>query len=340
MGHWIRHAARLAAVSLLSFCAAVQAADVVNVYSARKEVLIRPLLDRFSEQTGIRVNMLSADAGALLSRLRSEGRNTPADVLLTVDAGNLHRAREAGVLQPTESKVLDEHVPAAFRDPEGYWFGLSKRARVIFRSKERTEQGAIDSYEALADPRWRGEVCIRSSNNIYNQSLVASLIAHQGVEVTENWVEGLVANMARSPQGGDRDQIRAVAAGQCDLAVANTYYFGRMLADEDSRAVAEQVALVWPNQGGRGAHVNVSGAGVTKHAKHTENAVRLLEYLVGSEAQRWYAEANFEYPVREGVEISPVLREFGEFQSDDLNLSKLGVYNDEAVRLMDRAGWR
>lgn len=340
MRPWIRLATRTLAVVALSLCAAVQAADVVNVYSARKEVLIRPLLDRFTEQTGIQVNMLSADAGALLSRLRSEGRNTPADVLLTVDAGNLHRARQAEVLQPIDSQVLERHVPASFRDPEGYWFGLSERARVIFRSKARTEAGAITRYEDLADPRWRGRVCIRSSDNIYNQSLVASLIAHRGVEATEEWAEGLVANMARPPQGGDRDQIKAVAAGQCDIAVANTYYYGRMLEDDDSRAAAEQVAPVWPNQQGRGAHVNVSGAGVTKHAGNVDNARRLLEFLVSPEAQRWYAEANFEYPVREGVGVSPILREFGEFTADDLNLSQLGVHNDEAVRLMDRAGWR
>lgn len=325
---------------LLTPLTGLQAAEEVNVYSARKEVLIRPLLDRFTRDTGIEVNLLSAEAGALLARLRHESRNTPADVLLTVDAGNLHRAREAGVLQPLDSPLLEEHVPAAFRDPDGFWYGLSLRARVIFRDKERVGPEAIATYEELADPRWRGKLCIRSSNNIYNQSLVASMIAHHGVEKTEEWARGVVANMARPPQGGDRDQLQAVVAGQCQLAVANTYYYGRMLEDERTRDSMAKVAIVWPNQSGRGAHVNVSGAGVTKHASHPENARRLLEFLVSPEAQRWYADANNEYPVREALEPDSLLRDWGDFRMDDLNLRQLGVYNNEAVRLMDRVGWR
>lgn len=318
----------------------LNAAEQVNVYSARKEVLIAPLLERFTQATGIEVNLLSADAGALLSRLQNEGRNTPADMLLTVDAGNLHRAREADVLQALESEQLQEQVPVALRDPDGYWYGLSVRARVIFRSKDRVAEDAIGRYEDLADPKWKNKVCIRSSSNIYNQSLVASMIAEHGVKKTEAWARDLVSNMARSPQGGDRDQLKAVAAGQCDVAVANTYYYGGMLQDASSRDAAEQVAIVWPNQSGRGAHVNVSGAGITKHASNRDNAVKLLEFLLSKEAQGWYAEANNEYPVRPDAEASAVLSEWGSFKQDDLNLSNLGVYNDEAVRLMDRAGWR
>ncbi len=317
-----------------------QAAEEVNVYSSRKEVLIRPLLDRFTKETGIKVNLLSADAGALLNRLQNEGRNTPADILLTVDAGNLHRAREAGVLQPVESEALEKHVPAALRDPEGHWFGLSQRARVIFRAKDRVPADAIDSYEDLADPKWDNRLCIRSSENIYNQSLVASIIAHEGVEAAEAWAKGVVENMARPPQGGDRDQYRAVAAGECDIAVGNTYYYGHMLQDKNDRAAAEKLAIVWPNQDGRGTHVNVSGAGMTKHAKNTDNAIKLLEFLVSPEAQKWYAEVNNEYPVRPDAEVGAVLQQWGEFKADELNLSNLGIHNAEAVRVMDRAGWR
>lgn len=339
----MRSLSRLCCLALLLTLttAPVLAAGEVNVYSARKEALIKPLLERFTDATGIEVNLLTAKAGELLSRLRNEGRNTPADLLITVDAGNLHRAQEAGVLQPVSSAELERAVPAAYREPDGHWYGLSLRARVIFRAADRVEPGAIATYESLADPAWSNRICIRSSSNIYNQSLVASMIAHHGVEATETWAAGLVDNMARSPQGGDRDQLRAVAAGECDLAVANTYYFGRMLQDDgEDGAIARQLELVWPNQEGRGAHVNISGGAVTRHAPNPENAVRLLEFLVSPESQVWYAEVNNEYPVREGVEASPVLREWGDFKADALNLSKLGEYNDDAVRLMDRVGWR
>lgn len=337
----LRHALTIGLAITLLGASAAQGAGEVNVYSARKEVLIRPLLERFSEATGIEVNLISADAGALLQRLKREGRNTPADLLITVDAGNLVRAEKAGVLARVNNEATEQYVPSAYQDPDGYWHGLSLRSRVIFRSTERVDVGAIERYEALADERWRDRVCVRSSNSIYNQSLVASLIAHHGVDWTEDWAEGLVANFARKPQGGDRDQIQAVAAGQCDLAIANTYYYGRMVkSDGEAAEAASKVALVWPNQDGRGAHVNVSGAGLTEHGPHPENAERLLTYLLTQDAQRWYAEVNNEYPVRPDVEASPVLQEWGEFKADDLNLSELGEHNAEAVRLMDRAGWR
>ena len=341
----MRKPARLltAVLSLsLAFAAtAATAAEEVNVYSARKEALIRPLLDRFTEQTGIEVNLLTAKAGELLNRLENEGRNTPADVLVTVDAGNLHRAQEAGVLQPVSSEALKNAVPAAYREPDGHWYGLSLRARVIFRAADRVGPDAISTYEGLAEPEWNDRICIRSSSNIYNQSLVASMIAHHGEEATERWARGLVENMARPPQGGDTDQLRALAAGECDLAVANTYYFGRLLqGSEEDQAVARKLEIVWPNQDGRGAHVNISGGAVTRHAPNPENARKLLEFLVSPESQSWYAEVNNEFPVRQQVEASPVLRDWGDFKADTLNLSKLGEYNAAAVRLMDRAGWR
>lgn len=319
-----------------------QADEVVNVYSARKEELIKPLLERFSRETGIQVNLVTGKADALITRLKSEGRNSPADLLITVDAGRLHRAKALGLFQPVHSKALEKAVPAAYRDPEGAWYGLSLRARPIMYVKDRVSPVQLSTYEALADPQWKGRICIRSSGNIYNQSLVASLVAHLGEEKTEEWARGLVANMARPPQGGDRDQIKAAAAGVCDIAVANTYYLGRMLNDADpaQREAASKVAVFWPNQQDRGAHVNVSGAGVTAAAPNKDNAVRLLEYLVTKHAQRWYAEVNYEYPVRPDVPWSKTLESWGRFKADELNMAKLGEYNDEAVRLMDRAGWK
>lgn len=342
MGISSRHLIGLVtAAGLLLPAIGAHASGEVNIYSARQEVLIRPLLDQFTEESGIEVNLLSAKAGELMNRLRNEGRNSPADVLLTVDAGNLHQAKQAGLFQSIESDTLDERVPEQYRDPDGDWYGLSLRARVIFRHRDRVAEGAIADYESLADEEWENRLCIRSSDNVYNQSLTASMIAHHGADEAQRWAEGVVASMARPPQGGDRDQLRAVVAGQCDIAVANTYYFGGMLTSEgDDRAVAEQLALVWPNQDGRGAHVNVSGAGVTAHAPNRDNAIRLIEFLTSESSQRWYAEANSEYPIREGVEAAEVLRQWGDFRADGLNLSELGEYNAEAVRLMDRAGWR
>ncbi|MCL7745298.1 Fe(3+) ABC transporter substrate-binding protein [Guyparkeria hydrothermalis] len=320
---------------------AEQATTTLNVYSARKEDLIAPLLDRFTDETGIEVKLLTAKAGALRSRLESEGDNTPADLLITVDAGNLHRAKDAGVLQAIESDTLAERIPANLRDVDNQWFGLSQRARVIFAHKERVEEGAITSYADLADPKFKGRICIRSSNNIYNQSLVASLIAEHGEDWTQEWAEGLVANMARKPQGGDRDQIRAVAAGECDIAVGNTYYYGAMQnGNETDKSAAESVRLIWPNQDGRGAHVNVSGAGMVAASDKTDAVAQLLEFLTTEESQEWYAQVNNEFPVRPGVPASDTLAQWGDFKADDLNLSKLGELNPDAVRLMDRAGWQ
>ncbi|MCB1758218.1 MAG: Fe(3+) ABC transporter substrate-binding protein [Gammaproteobacteria bacterium] len=322
--------------------ATAAAADEVNLYSARKEELIKPLLDRFTEETGIRVNLVTGKADALLKRLQSEGRNTPADLLITTDAGRLHRARQAGLTQPVESAELQAAVPATYREPSGHWYGLSLRARPIFYARERVNADELTRYEDLADPKWKGRICIRSSGNIYNQSLVASMIAHGGEAQSEAWARGLVANLARTPKGGDRDQIKAAAAGECDLAVANTYYFGGMLAGKDpaQREAASKMAIIWPNQGDRGTHVNVSGAAVTAHARNRENAIRLLEFLVRPESQSWYAEVNYEYPVRAGVAWSALLDQWGTFKADSLNLGQLGINNAKAVMLMDRAGWK
>jgi len=318
-------------------------ASEVNVYSGRKENLIKPLLDRFSAETGVKTNLITAKADKLLTRLKNEGRNTPADVFITVDAGRLYRAKQAGVFATTQSDVLNAAVPAHLRDPEGHWVGLSQRARVIFYAKDRIKPSELSSYEDLASDKWKKRICIRGSGNIYNQSLVASMIAARGNEAAQNWTNGLVKNMARPPKGGDRDQIKAAAAGQCDIAVANTYYYGKMLTnkkDPSQVKAAESMGMFWPNQAGRGSHVNISGAGVTKHAKNRDNAIKLLEFLVNPESQKWYAEVNFEYPVSADAEISELVQSWGDFISDKLNLDVLGKNNAEAVRTMDRAGWK
>lgn len=338
-----KHLTLITTVAAVLAGTAAASAEEVNVYSARKEALIKPLLDKFTQQTGIEVNLVTGGADALLKRLEMEGMNSPADAVITVDAGRLHRARTSDLLQPVESDAIAAAVPAQYRDPENYWFGLSLRARPIMYATGRVDASELSTYEALADPHWRGRICIRSSNNIYNQSLVASMIAANGVEATEEWARGLVANMARPPQGGDRDQIRAAAAGECDIAVANTYYLGRMINNTDdasAREAASKIAIHWPNQDGRGTHVNVSGIGVTRSARNMEQAVRLIEFLLSDESQAYYASSNYEYPVKEGVEWSDTLSAWGTFKADSVNLSVLGENNPEAVKLMDRAGWK
>ncbi len=367
---------------LLAGASTAVAADAVNVYSARQEALIKPLLDRFSRDTGVAVNLVTGKADALLARLEFEGDNSPADVLITTDAGRLHRAKSAGLLQKVSSQILHDAIPRNYRDPDGYWFGLSVRARVIMavtpapgnKRVERmidwtpafagmtAEAGTatgmttgtaaskaagddFSTYESLASPALRGRLCIRSSSNIYNQSLTASMIAAHGERAALEWARGLVANFARTPTGGDRDQILAAAGGLCDIAVANTYYLAMMLSGDDARhrEAARAMTVIWPNQNGRGAHVNVSGAGVTRTAANrdgaTATALRLIEYLASAPAQRWYAEVNHEYPVSPNVEANPTLKNWGTFKRDPLNLATLGELNAAAVKLMDKAGW-
>jgi iron(III) transport system substrate-binding protein len=319
----------------------VQAVEV-NIYSERKEELIKPLLDRFTTETGIKVNLVTGEGDALIKRLEIEGGNSPADILLATDVARLYRARSLGLLQPVQSDMLANAIPGKFRDGEGYWFGLSLRSRVIVYAKDRVQPDRLSTYEALAGPEWKGRICVRSSSNPYNQSLVASMIARKGVEATEEWARGLVNNFARAPKGGDRDQIKAVAVGECDVALVNTYYLGGMLHSgvPDEKEAAEKTALFWPNQNDRGAHFNVSGAGVTRAAKNRDAAIRLLEFLAGDEAQAWYAQVNYEFPVSPGVAVSETLKQWGDFIADDIRLDQLGQYNAEAVRLMDRAGWK
>ncbi len=327
---------------LLCWSLVASASPEVNIYSARKEALIKPLLDRFEKEHGIKVNLVTGNGDALLTRLKAEAKNSPADLLITTDVGRLHRAKSAGVLQALPADAISAKVPAAYRDSSGFWYGLSLRARVVVYDPERVKKSALASYEGLADEQWKKRLCVRSSDNIYNQSLVASLIAHNGIKETDTWLEGLVANFARPPRGGDRDQIKAVAIGQCDIALVNSYYLGAMLRSDNAaeRKVAEQVALFWPNQNGRGAHINISGAGVTAAAPNRDNAIALLDFLLSQQSQQWYADVNNEYPVIAGVEANDILKGWGEFKPDSLAVEKLGELNSAAVKAMDRAGWK
>lgn len=331
-------------LALLSAPLAVFAEGEVNVYSSRQEQLIKPILDKFTAASDIKVNLVSGKDDALIERLKLEGENSPADILMTADAGRLSRAKDLGLSQAVESEILTTAIPENLRDPENQWFGLTYRARPIFYVKEKIKPEDLSTYADLADPKWKGKICVRSSDNIYNQSMLASMIASQGAEAATKWAEGLVQNFARPPEGGDRDQLKAATAGMCDLAISNTYYYGQMLAGEaaEDKAAAEKLAIFWPDQGdqGRGTHINVSGATVTKAAKNKKNAVKLLEYLVSDEAQAWYAEHNQEYPVKTSVPASSLLKGWGDFKADSINLSELGKHNAEAVKIMDTVGWK
>jgi len=314
----------------------------VNVYSARKEALIKPLLDQFTDKTGIEVNLVTGKADTLLKRLEIEGKNSPADLLLTVDVARLIRGKQSGLFQKINSELLEKTIPEYYRDNANEWFGLSLRSRVIVYAPDRVSVEELGSYKSLTDKKWKNRLCVRSSSNVYNQSLVAAMIANEGVEKTEQWAVGLVENFARKPKGGDRDQIKAVAVGVCDIALVNTYYLAGMLESSQKAqvAAAKKIKLFWPDQQGRGAHMNISGAGILKAAKHRQAAIQLLEFLVSDHAQQWYAKTNHEYSINPNIESSEILESWGEFKADKLSLGLLGEYNAEAVMLMDRAGWK
>jgi iron(III) transport system substrate-binding protein len=318
-------------------------AGVINIYSARHYQSDDQLYLAFTEQTGIRVRRIEGTDDALIERILQEGTASPADILFTVDAGRLWRAEQAGVFQPVESPILRQRIPAHLRHPDGQWFGFSMRARLIFYDKERIEVDALTRYEDLADPRWAGELCIRSGENIYNLSLMASMIAIHGLEEAERWARGVVANFARKPQGGDTDQIRAVAAGECGIAVANSYYFARlMISDEPAdRALVERIGWIFPNQADRGTHVNISGAGIVVNSPNAAQALAFLEFLASPDAQTRFARGNNEYPVVAGAALdNPALEELGEFMADPLDAALYGVHQAEAQRALDRAGWQ
>lgn len=314
----------------------------VNVYSARHYDTDDALYENFTKKTGIKVNLVEAKAEELVERIKSEGANSPADVVITVDAGNLWRAKQAGILQPISSRALNTAIPASLRDPDGYWFGLTKRARVIMYNKAKVRPNQLSTYEALAEPQWKGKLLVRSSSNVYNQSLVGSLLAVHGAQKTEQWAKGVVANMAQPPKGGDTDQIKAIAAGVGDIAISNTYYLARLLKSNkaDEKAIGQKIGVFFPNQGNRGAHVNISGAGVAKSSRNKDAAIKFIEYLASKEAQEIFAKGNNEYPVVQGVRLDPVVASFGNFKSDSLNASVFGKNNDDALKVMDRAGWK
>ena len=338
--HRLMHATRITLLTLLTTCL-VHAEEVVNVYSARHYDTDDTIYDEFTTKTGIKVNLISASSDALIERLQREGKRSPADVFITVDAGRLFQAEQKNIFQPISSAVLNKQIPANLRHPDGLWFGLTKRARIILRSKDRTKKGEIKTYEDLANPKWKGKVLIRGSSNVYNQSLVGSIIEAQGKSGAEAWCKGVVANMARPPQGGDRDQIKGVAAGEGDVAVANSYYFARMLSGTpEEREAASKVEVVFPNQENRGTHVNLSGVGVVKAAPNKANAIKFIEFLASDRAQEVFAKGNNEYPVAPSAQTIPVRKEFGKFKEDKVNAAKFGNNNTEAIRMMDRAGWR
>ena len=318
------------------------AKEEVNVYSARKEQLIKPLLNEFSRTSGIKVNLITSSEDALLKRLQLEGKNSPADILITTDAGRLYRAKVSKVLQPAITIKMQNMIAKHLQDPEHYWLALTTRARVNVYAKDRVKPSELSTYEALTDKKWRKRICVRSSNNIYNQSLVASMIAHKGKKFTAKWTKSLVKNFARKPKGGDRDQIKAVAAGQCDVAIVNTYYLGQMINSSDSSQVnaTKKIAVFWPNQQDRGTHINVSGIAITKAAKNKKNALKLINFLLSDDAQFWYAQVNNEYPVVTTAGLSETLKSWGKFKADTLDLDKLGLFNSDAVKIMDKAGWR
>lgn len=339
----MRQACTLLTASLLfALSPAVASEKILNLYSSRHYQTDEALYESFTRKTGIRINRIEAGEDALIERLRNEGARSPADVLLTVDAGRLWRAEQLGLFRPVKSPVLTERIPAALRHPEGLWFSFSIRARPILYRKGAVDPLLIQRYEDLADPRWKGKVCIRSSGNMYNLSLMGSMIAASGPDKAEQWAKGVVANFARPPKGGDTDQLKAVAAGECQIALANTYYYVRLLksAKPDERRVAEKLGVIFPNQGDRGAHVNVSGAGVLKHAPNRESAVKFLEYLASDEAQAYFANGNNEYPVSGPVRGNPELAGLGEFRRDSVNVTLLGRNQAAAQQIYDRAGWR
>ena len=327
---------------LLAFTATAQAGEEVNVYSHRHYPVDRMLFEQFTEQSGIRVNVVKASADQLIKRLEIEGDQSPADVLITVDAGRLFRAQSKGLLQPVKSRRLMEQVPAHLRDPGHHWFGLTMRARAIVYARDRVTPEQLSTYEALAEPQWKGKVLIRSAQNIYNQSLMASMIVAHGEAEARIWAQGMVRNFARAPKGNDRDQVKAIAIGIGDVAIVNSYYIGKLFNSEDEaeRLAAAAVKLFFPNQDDRGTHINISGAGVTASSNNVANAIKLLEFLSGPQAQQAFAIANFEYPVNPTVEASSLKMMWGEFKTDTINLSLLGKHNFEAVTILAESGWR
>ena len=329
--------AAASAVALSAASAAFAQSGEVNVYTYREHKLIQPMLDAFTKDTGIKVNVVSASSG-LEQRIKTEGANSPADVLLTVDIGRLEDAIQAGITQPIKSAVLEQVVPTEFRDPEGHWYAISKRARVVYASRDRVKQDAI-TYEELADPKWKGKICIRSGQHIYNNALIAAMIAKHGEAKAEEWLRGLKANLAKKPSGGDREQARDVAAGICDIAIGNTYYWALMKNSANQKDWAEATRVILPTFAGGGTHVNVSGVVLAKNAPNKANAMKLIEWLSGDTAQHMYADMNYEYPIKPGIKINDIVASYGPLKADTLPLSKIAANKKAAANLVDKVGF-
>ena len=327
---------------LLLGATACQAGDeqVVNLYSARHYDVDEQLYEEFEAETGIAVNVIEGGADELIERIVNEGEEGSADVFMAVDAGRLWRAQEAGIFQPAQSEVLDSAIPESLRESNGNWFGLTTRARVLVYNQDNVDPSELSTYEALAEPEWKGRVCVRSSENVYNQSLLGSMVESIGAEETEAWAQGLVDNFARDPEGGDVDQIKAVASGLCDVAIVNHYYWARLMKDEEDSQEIANTAVFFPNQEDRGTHVNISGMGLVEGAPHAENAIAFMEFLVTPQAQTVFADSNNEYPVVEGVEVDPVVAELGEFKVDETNVVAYGRNNPVVNEIVDRVGWQ
>lgn len=345
----------LLATSLLAGCttAATKTGDqtgtsaatkeqVVNLYTARNYAVDDTLYANFTKQTGIKVNVISDKAEVLIERIKREGESSPADLFITVDGGVLNNAKEAGVLQPLTSATIEANVPKSLRDKDNQWIGLATRARVIAYSKDRVKPDQLSTYEDLASEKWQGKLLVRSSTSLYNLSLLASLIELNGEAKAQEWATGVAKNLARAPEGGDRDQIKAIAAGVGDVAITNTYYYGQMLASKDAAEVeaAKKVALFFPNQQTTGTHINISGAGLTKYAKNKENAIKFVEYLTSPEAQTLYATEGFEFPVNAKATLPDLLKSWGSFKTQQLDFAKLGTNNKAAILLMTKANWK
>tara|TARA_B100000900_G_scaffold163364_1_gene138709 strand:+ start:36 stop:1061 length:1026 start_codon:yes stop_codon:yes gene_type:complete len=328
--------------SLLILIATAPISAQINLYTHRHYDSDKILFEKFTKETGIKINVIKGSADQLIQRMISEGKNSPADILLTVDAGRLHRAKEADVLQSINSETINKNVPSEMRDPDGFWYGLTVRARVIVYAKDRINSNELSTYEDLATAKWKGKIAIRSSGNIYNQSLMASLIEANGSRRALRWAIGIRKNMARAPRGNDRDQVRAVAAGLADIAVVNTYYLGILANSKEKkdRDVFNKVSVFFPNQNNRGTHINISGAGIAKYSKNKSDAIKFIEFLTSPEAQETFGKVNYEYPLFIENNKSDLLKSWGSFKADKQNLSILGIRNSEAVKLFDRADWK
>lgn len=335
--------AALALLTLTSSLTAHAQEKVLNLYSSRHYETDEALYAGFTQQTGIKINRIEGGEDALIERIRNEGDRSPADVLITVDAGRLWRAEQLGLFQPVKSKALEARIPSPYRHPDGLWFGFSARARIIAYSKERVKPGAIARYEDLADSKWKDKICTRSAGHVYNLSLISSLVNHLGEAKTGEWAKAVASNLSRPPKGGDTDQLRGVASGECDLAISNSYYYVRLLKSKKpgDKAVAEKVGIIFPNQKDRGTHVNVSGAGVLKHAPHRQAAIQFLEYLAGDNAQKYFANGNNEWPVVPTVALdNAALISLGKFKTDSLNLGAVGKNQPVAQKIADRSGFK